>query len=81
MPDLLLELGTEELPARFLDVAIPAFARVVEASLREESLPAATIRSGGTPRRLVIWAGGPRRPDRAMMGLPDRQRLRVVHGH
>jgi len=66
MPDLLLELGTEELPARFLDKAIPALAKLVEQGLKEAALPAREIKSAGTPRRLAAWAGGvpERQPDR-----------------
>lgn len=63
MPDFLLELGTEELPARFIDRAIRELRKIVEKSLGEALLPPVEIKVGGTPRRLALWAGG----------LPERQ--------
>jgi glycyl-tRNA synthetase beta chain len=63
MPDLLLELGTEELPARFIQRALDALKATVKKSLADAALPATAIEVGGTPRRLALWAGG----------LPDRQ--------
>ncbi len=60
--DLLLELGAEEIPARFLADAEAGLARAVEEGLRAAGLAPATLRSGATPRRLAVWAGGlPRR--------------------
>src|SRR5688572_26990041 len=66
MPDLLLELGTEELPARFVETAIEKLSELVRAGLAEASLPARELRAGGTPRRLAVWAAGlpERQPDR-----------------
>jgi glycyl-tRNA synthetase beta chain len=66
MPDLLLELGTEELPARFIDRALASLKGLAERSLKEAHLPGQAFRVGGTPRRLALWVGG--LPD----GQPDR---------
>jgi len=63
MPDLLLELGSEEIPARFIDRAVPALRKAVADGLAAANLPAAEVRADGTPRRLAVWAGG----------LPGRQ--------
>lgn len=66
MPDLLLELGTEELPARFVDRALAALREGVAKTLGEAALAPQRIEAGGTPRRLAVWAGGlaERQPDR-----------------
>lgn len=65
MPDLLLELAAEEIPARFLERAVPALQDLVRAGLAAASLPAAEVRAGGTPRRLAVHARGlpARQPD------------------
>lgn len=68
MPEFLLELGTEELPARFIDRAVKALAALAKKSLDEALLPAGEIKTGGTPRRLAVWASD----------LPERQPDRTV---
>lgn len=57
MPDLLIELGTEELPASYLDRALPELQRLVAAGLAELGLPAREVLVAGTPRRIALWAG------------------------
>lgn len=55
---LLVEIGCEEIPARFLDGAREDFSRRMAEALREARLlPAETIqtRCDSTPRRLVVW--------------------------
>ncbi|HET6277401.1 MAG TPA: glycine--tRNA ligase subunit beta, partial [Candidatus Polarisedimenticolia bacterium] len=71
----LLEIGTEEIPARMLPEALDSLARrlhsaVVERDLldREEVPSAATVRTYGTPRRLAV----------RIDGLRDRQPDKVV---
>ncbi|MGE0706658.1 MAG: glycine--tRNA ligase subunit beta [Planctomycetota bacterium] len=66
MPELLLELATEELPARFLDRALAELAAKAQASLAEAALAAVRIEVAGTPRRLALWAEGipEKQPDR-----------------
>ena len=65
MPDFLLELAAEEIPARFLERAIPALVDLVHKGLAEVSLPAREVRGAGTPRRLTVHASGlpARQPD------------------
>ena len=58
MPDLLLELGTEELPARFIGRALKALEKNAAASLQEAGLAASQLRVAGTPRRLALHASG-----------------------
>lgn len=63
MPDLLIELGTEELPASYLERALPELQKIVTAGLAELGIPAREVVTAGTPRRLAAWAGE----------LPERQ--------
>lgn len=63
MPDLLLELATEELPARFIQPALDALKKQAERDLKEAALPALEVKLAGTPRRLAIH----------LAGLPERQ--------
>ena len=65
-PDpLLLEIGTEELPAGDLDAALEQLRREVPALLNNLRLEHGQISVLGTPRRLVAWVEGlvPRQPD------------------
>jgi glycyl-tRNA synthetase beta chain len=66
MPDFLLEIGTEEIPARMIDGAREELARRVGDLLQRERLvknPA--VQAFSTPRRLAVLAAGvsPAQPD------------------
>ncbi len=63
MPSFLLEVGTEELPASFLDNAIQQWRSRIPQSLTENSLTSAAIEIYGTPRRLAVL----------ILGLPTQQ--------
>jgi len=63
MPDLLLELLTEEIPARMQPIAAREFQRLAEIALQEASLAATRIETFVTPRRLTL----------AVAGLPKMQ--------
>jgi glycyl-tRNA synthetase beta chain len=52
--ELLLEIGTEELPYQFVAPALRALQEHTEQLLREERLTFGTVRTIGTPRRLVV---------------------------
>lgn len=54
MPSLLLEVGTEELPATFVDSAIEQWQKRIPQSLSENSLTSSNIEVYGTPRRLAV---------------------------
>jgi glycyl-tRNA synthetase beta chain len=54
MADLLLEIGTEEIPARFMLPAIAALAEKASALLAERHLRCGAVAATGTPRRLVL---------------------------
>jgi len=68
MADLLYEIGTEELPAGYIEPALQQLAALAGRLLQDSRLSAASIRTAGTPRRLVLAASG----------IPDRQRPVVV---
>jgi len=63
MPILLLEVGTEELPANFVDDAIEQWRSRLPQSLAENSLTTEAIEVYGTPRRLAVL----------IQGLPSQQ--------
>ncbi|XHU95751.1 MAG: glycine--tRNA ligase subunit beta [cyanobacterium endosymbiont of Rhopalodia gibba] len=59
----LLEVGTEELPADFVDSAIAQWEQHIPSSLQEEFLTPESITFYGTPRRLAVL----------IAGLPEQQ--------
>lgn len=60
---LVLEIGSEEIPARFIPPALDAVKSRMESLLAQEHVSWAGIETFGTPRRLAVKIGG----------LPDRQ--------
>ena len=76
MPDLLFEIGTEELPAAYLPELIEQLRREAEALFASAHLPYRSLRSFGTPRRLVLLAQGlatvQRKPGEEVRG-PSKQ--------
>src|ERR1700731_2112741 len=60
MPDFLLEIGCEEIPARMLDDAETDLGvRVAKLLLDQNLLPATgPVPTMSTPRRLAVWANG-----------------------
>ncbi|MEG4066069.1 glycine--tRNA ligase subunit beta [Microcoleus sp. Pol11C2] len=58
MPNFLLELGTEELPASFVSGSAQQWQRLIPATLAEESLTNDSINVYATPRRLAVLVKG-----------------------
>src|SRR5580700_4694742 len=59
MPDFLLEIGCEEIPARMIDAASRELREHVQALLQRERLaPASEVSHLDTPRRLAVLASG-----------------------
>ena len=58
MPDFLLEIGCEEIPARMIDAASQELRDRVSALLARERLAASEISNFDTPRRLAVIASG-----------------------
>ena len=59
MPDFLLEIGCEEIPARMIDAASRELRERLRALLQRERLePAGAISHLDTPRRLAVFASG-----------------------
>ncbi|MEM8641009.1 MAG: glycine--tRNA ligase subunit beta [Cyanobacteria bacterium P01_G01_bin.54] len=63
MPDFLLEVGTEELPADFVESAIAQWQQSIPATLEENFLAADGVEFYATPRRLAV----------VITGLPEQQ--------
>src|SRR5262245_32188759 len=63
--DLLVELGTEEIPAKFLARALADLPGLVTTRLEAARLSFASIRALGTPRRIALEVRGlaSRQPD------------------
>jgi glycyl-tRNA synthetase beta chain len=74
--DLLVELGTEELPDRFLESALERLPRAVASVLQRERLEHGRVRVLGTPRRIAILVDhlASRQPDevKELTGPPER---------
>src|ERR1700693_4140286 len=58
MPDFLLEIGCEEIPAQMIDAASQELRERVGALLNRERLAAIEIAGFDTPRRLAVMAAG-----------------------
>ena len=58
MPDFLLEIGCEEIPARMIDVASQELRERVSALLTRERLATGEIQTFDSPRRLALMASG-----------------------
>lgn len=56
--DLLLEIGTEELPAQFVPPAFVGLGDRAAQLLKETRLAHETVKTMGTPRRLTLWVQG-----------------------
>ncbi|MGQ9869372.1 glycine--tRNA ligase subunit beta [Leptodesmis sp.] len=65
MATFLLEVGTEELPADFVDEALEQWRSRIPKSLADHFLPPEDVEFFGTPRRLaaLIWGLPERQPD------------------
>ena len=76
MPDFLLEIGCEELPASYMRGALDAFEKSFAEALEAEGLGFEAITSTATPRRLVFFAEGipEKTPERTIeaAGPPER---------
>ncbi|BAF59081.1 MAG: glycine--tRNA ligase subunit beta [Pelotomaculum sp.] len=56
--DYLLEIGVEELPARFLDPALAELKEISVRALAEKRLSCKKVETFGTPRRLALYVEG-----------------------
>ena len=58
MPDFLLEIGCEEIPARMIDAASEELRQRVGSLLTRERLSSGEVTSFDGPRRLAVMASG-----------------------
>jgi len=74
--ELLFEIGTEEIPASFIQPALDNLQRLLTQKLTAQGLPFAEVRGVATPRRLAVSVTGlaARQPDRKeeVMGPPKK---------
>lgn len=52
--DILLEIGTEEIPAKFMPAALAQLADIAKTKLLDERITYSDLRTVGTPRRLTL---------------------------
>jgi glycyl-tRNA synthetase beta chain len=71
MADLLLEIGTEEIPAGFIPPALRQLEEDLGKALDEARLSHGEVKAVGTPRRLTVWARkvAARQPDARTQAL------------
>ena len=58
MEKLLFEIGTEEIPAKFMPGSLAQLKELAEKKLEEQHIPYADVKVYGTPRRLTFLADG-----------------------
>lgn len=58
MRSFLLEIGTEEMPARFLEPALEQLKDLAEGLLKEKRIDFNLIKTVGTPRRMAVYVSG-----------------------
>ncbi len=63
MPNLLLEIGTEEIPAGYIEPALRQIEELFTAQIKENRLNFNNLHTTGTPRRLIL----------SVTDLPERQ--------
>ena len=56
--DLLIEIGTEEIPARFIPPALVEMKASLQKRLEQERINVGSVKTMGTPRRLALIASG-----------------------
>ena len=54
MPELFLEIGTEEIPSSFMGLALDYLKEEIPAFLKKNKIESSEPRIMGSPRRLVI---------------------------
>lgn len=64
MGNLLLEIGTEEIPAKFMPPALKQLQELAESKFKEARLDFRELKTYGTPRRIVLF----------VQGLPEAQK-------
>ncbi|MEJ5377584.1 MAG: glycine--tRNA ligase subunit beta [bacterium] len=76
MADLLLEVGTEEIPASYIQPALESLAQSARTSLANLRLSFESVHTWGTPRRLVLMVEGVSESqpdlDQEVMGPPEK---------
>ncbi|MFZ5648678.1 MAG: glycine--tRNA ligase subunit beta [Bacillota bacterium] len=58
MRDFLLEIGTEEMPARFVGPALEQLKDLAESLLKDKRIGFGRVQALGTPRRMAVYVAG-----------------------
>ncbi len=79
---LVLEIGTEELPASFIEPALKFLKESFTEKLRESFLTPSSVEAFGTPRRLILLADGvpEKQPDREELFIGPSYRAAFKDG-
>ena len=56
--DLLFEIGTEEIPAKYMPATLAQVKSIAESMLKEKRIAFGEIKTYGTPRRIVLFVQG-----------------------
>ncbi|MFZ5645429.1 MAG: glycine--tRNA ligase subunit beta [Bacillota bacterium] len=79
MRDLLLEIGMEEMPARFVGPALEQMAGQAGTLLKEKRIDFESIRTAGTPRRLAVYISGLAESQQALQKEVKGPALKVAY--
>ncbi|MFZ5633577.1 MAG: glycine--tRNA ligase subunit beta [Bacillota bacterium] len=58
MKDFVLEIGTEEMPARFVGPALEQLKELAEGMFKDKRIDFDRVQAVGTPRRMAVYAAG-----------------------
>lgn len=77
MPNFLLEIGTEELPAGFINPALESLVESFSSLLRDQNLSFKNVKTMGTPRRLSVFVDDlpVKQPDQTKEVLGPRESI------
>ncbi len=79
MRDFLLEIGTEEMPARFLGPALQQLKELAEGQIVEKRIDFERIRVAGTPRRMAVYISGLAESQRPLVKEVKGPALKVAY--
>jgi glycyl-tRNA synthetase beta chain len=77
--NFVLEIGTEEMPARFITPALEQLKELAECLFRENRIECESVRTAGTPRRLALYAAGLSENQQALVKEVKGPALKVAY--
>ena len=73
--DLLLEIGTEEVPAHVMPGVLAQLKERAEKAFQENRIAFASVRTLGTPRRTALVDDGEHRVEQSGVAVPEFDQL------